>query len=738
MKCPYCGDNDTKVLDSRESTQSNTRRRRECNACNKRFTTYESVELGLTKIKKRSGKIVDFDQSKITEAIFKAAKAVGGENRKLAELLTEKIVEKLKENYNDENVPDVETVQDVVEKILIENGNAKTAKCYILYRDQHKKIRDTRKTFLEVADTMGEYLQRSDWRVNENSNVDFSLGGLILYSSGKMTANYWLNHVYPPEVADSHVNGDLHIHDLSMFCGYCAGWSLKQLLVEGFGGVRGQVRTKPAKHMDTVIGQVVNFLGTLQNEWAGAQAFSSFDTYLAPFAKADNMSYKEVKQCMQNYMFHSATPSRWGTQTPFLNLTFDWVVPEDMKDQKAIVGGKEADFTYGDCQKEMDLINKAFIETMLEGDAAGRVFTFPIPTYNITNDFDWNSENANLLFKMTAKYGIPYFQNFINSDLKPSDVRSMCCRLQMDLRELRNKTGGLFGSGESTGSIGVVTINVPRLGYISNSKEEFFQKLEKVMNIASESLEIKRKAVTKSMDNGLLPYTKRYLGNLDHHFSTIGLVGMNEACTNLLDKNIATEEGKKFAVETLEFMRNKLKQYQEETGHLYNLEATPAEGTSYRLARIDKKKFPEIKTAGKEEAFYTNSTQLPVDHTEDIFDALDFQDELQTKYTGGTVFHGFVGEQINSIEACKQLVKNVANSYKMPYFTVTPTFSVCAEHGYLKGKQETCPTCGNETEVYSRVVGYIRPVKSWNKGKKEEFAQRMTFSMPELTVQNAN
>ncbi|MBU2406577.1 MAG: ribonucleoside triphosphate reductase [Nanoarchaeota archaeon] len=424
--------------------------------------------------------------------------------------------------------------------------------------------------------------------------------------------------------------------------------------------------------------------------------------------------------------------------TPFLNLTFDWVVPEDMKDQKAIVGGKEADFTYGDCQKEMDLINKAFIETMLEGDAAGRVFTFPIPTYNITNDFDWNSENANLLFKMTAKYGIPYFQNFINSDLKPSDVRSMCCRLQMDLRELRNKTGGLFGSGESTGSIGVVTINVPRLGYISNSKEEFFQKLEKVMNIASESLEIKRKAVTKSMDNGLLPYTKRYLGNLDHHFSTIGLVGMNEACTNLLDKNIATEEGKKFAVETLEFMRNKLKQYQEETGHLYNLEATPAEGTSYRLARIDKKKFPEIKTAGKEEAFYTNSTQLPVDHTEDIFDALDFQDELQTKYTGGTVFHGFVGEQINSIEACKQLVKNVANSYKMPYFTVTPTFSVCAEHGYLKGKQETCPTCGNETEVYSRVVGYIRPVKSWNKGKKEEFAQRMTFSMPELTVQNAN
>ena len=551
-----------------------------------------------------------------------------------------------------------------------------------------------KKTLLNIEATMNEYLKNIDWRINENSNVGFSLGGLILYISGKITANYWLNNIYPSEVAEAHRNGDFHLHDLSMFCGYCAGWSIKQMLTEGFGGVRGQLQTVPAKHLDTVVSQMVNFLGTLQNEWAGAQAFSSVDTYLAPFVREDKLTYKEIKQNVQRLIFHLATPSRWGTQTPFINFTFDWMVPEDMKNEKAIVGGKEMPYTYSECQKEMDMLNKAFMEIMIEGDASGRIFTFPIPTYNITKDFDWDSDNANLLFEMTSKYGIPYFQNFINSSLNPEDVRSMCCRLQLDKRELKSKTGGLFGNGELTGSIGVVTINMPRIGHRAKTKEEFNEILERLMHIAKSSLELKRKVVTKYMEGGLLPYTKRYLGSFENHFNTIGIVGMNEACLNFLgpEYNLTTKEGKAFAEEVLDFMRETLKNYQEETGHLYNLEATPAEGTCYRLAKIDKEKFPEILSAGTQEIpYYTNSSQLPVGHTDDIFEALEMQDSLQTRYTGGTVLHGFLGEQVSNAEACKKLVKRIAHNFRLPYFTITPTFSVCPAHGYMSGEHEICP-----------------------------------------------
>ncbi len=645
--------------------------------------------MSITKIKKREGSIVDYDENKITEVIFKAAVAVGGSNKEIAKFLASRVTKRLQDIHID--MPTVEQVQDLVEKVLIENGHAKTAKAFILYREQHRKLRESKNLLMDIDKTMHEYLDKLDWRVNENSNVGFSLGGLILYISGKVTANFWLNNVYPQEISEAHINADYHIHDLSMFSAYCAGWSLRMLLMEGFGGVTGQLKTVPPKHFDTVVGQMVNFLGTLQNEWAGAQAFSSVDTYLAPFVRYDNMNYKKVKQQMQRLLFNIATPSRWGTQTPFINFTFDWTVPEDMKDQQVIIGGKLQDSKYGDYQKEMDMINRAFMECMIEGDASGRIFTFPIPTYNITKDFNWNSENANLLFKMTAKYGIPYFQNFINSTLKPGDVRSMCCRLQMDIRKLKMKTGGLFGSGEQTGSIGVVTINLPRLGYLANNKEDFFARLGRLMDLAKESLEIKRETVSKYMDAGLLPYTKRFLGTFDNHFSTIGLNGMNECCLNFLGKNIATTEGKQFTLEVLDYMREKLTQYQEETGHMYNLEATPAEGVTYRFAKIDKQKFAEIIASGTDEPYYTNSTQLPVNYTDDFIEAMDFQDEIQTKYTGGTVFHLFVGEKINDIETCKKLVKRLAYNYHMPYFTITPTFSVCPVHGYIPGEHHQCP-----------------------------------------------
>jgi len=654
--------------------------------------------------------------------------------------LSDRVVKSLEKRFDGE-VPEIEDIQDLVEATLISENFSKVAKAYIIYRKQREDVRKLKETMLEVDKVMDGYLDQIDWRVNENSNSGYSLSGLLMHAAGSVVANYVLTKIYPKEIAEAHRNGDFHIHDLSMgIAGYCAGWSLKQLLLEGFNGVEGKIEASPPRHLETALGQMVNFLGTLQNEWAGAMAFSSFDTYLAPFVRKDNLSYREVKQAIQQFVFSLNVASRWGGQTPFTNITLDWVVPEDMKEEPAIVGGKLMDFTYADVQKEMDMINKAFIEVMMAGDASGRPFTFPIPTYNITEDFDWDSENSYLLFKMTAKYGLPYFQNFINSDLDPGDVRSMCCRLQLNLKELRAKTGGLFGSGESTGSIGVVTLNMPRIGYLSDTKEEFFERISELMELAKESLEIKRKVVERNMENGLLPYTKRYLGTLNNHFSTIGLVGMNEALLNFMGKDIGTDEGRKFAVEILNFMREKLEQFQEETGHIYNLEATPAEGTSYRLARIDREKYPEIIAAGEEESYYTNSTQLPVGYTDDIFEALDLQDELQALYTGGTVLHGFIGEEIDNPEACKLLVKRIAENYHLPYYTITPTFSICRTHGYIAGEHFTCPKCGEPTEVYSRVVGYFRPVQNWNKGKKEEFRQRVEFDVEEnaLKVQRAD
>ena len=692
----------------------------------------------IKKVRKRDGRVVDFDQERITNAIFKAAQAVGGKNRKLSKKLSDKVVRILEEKYPDK-IPHVEEVQDVVEKVLTENGHYRTAKAYILYREQHKKIRETRKLIMDIEETMNGYLKQSDWRVNENSNIAYSFSGLLMHAGGSVIANYTLHNVYPPEIAMAHKDGAFHIHDLSMgITGYCAGWSIRQLLLEGFNGVPGKIESAPAKHLDTALGQMINFLGTLQNEWAGAMAFSSFDTYLAPYVRKDNLSYKEVKQRIQQFVFNLNVASRWGGQTPFTNLTLDWTVPEDLATEPALHGGKFLEETYDDYQEEMDIINKAFMEVMYEGDSKGRVFTFPIPTYNITHDFDWNSENADLLFEMTAKYGLPYFQNFINSDLKPGDVRSMCCRLQMDLRELRNKTGGLFGAGESTGSVGVVTLNLPRIGYLAENEDEFFTKLGSLMDLAKNSLEIKRKFVSANIKQGLLPYTKRYLGNLDHHFSTIGLLGMNEALLNFMGVNIASREGRSFALRILDYMREKLKQYQEETGNIYNLEATPAEGTSYRLAKIDKRKFPDMITSGTggrgqnprqslREPYYTNSTQLPVNYTDDIFEALELQEELQRKYTGGTVFHGFVGERISSGESCRKLVRRIAYNFRIPYFTITPTFSVCPNHGYISGEVYKCPQCGKETEVYSRVVGYLRPVRNWNNGKREEFKDRKEY-----------
>lgn len=645
----------------------------------------------ITKVKKRDGRIVHFDQNKITEAIWKAAQAVGGTDKELAKTLSDEVVAVLEEKFT-HKIPTVEEIQDVVEKVLVENGHAKTAKAYILYREQRKKARDMQKLLLSVGDVVEGYTNREDWRVQENANMVFSFSGLTWHVAGSVMAHYALNFVYPKEIGRAHVDGDFHLHNLSAsIVGYCAGWSLRQLLHEGYNGVPGTVESTPPKHLRTALGQMVNFIGTLQHEWAGAQAFSSFDTYLAPYVRNDKLNYKQVKQMVQEFVFNLNVGSRWGSQTPFTNITLDWRIPEDLKDQHVTLGGKLQDSVYGDYQEEANMINRAFIEVMTEGDRNGRVFTFPIPTYNITKDFDWGSEKSNLLFEMTGKYGLPYFQNFINSDLSPGDVRAMCCRLQLNMKELRKKTGGLFGFGESTGSIGVVTINMPKIGYLSKDDSQFFERLERMMILAKNSLEIKRKIIYRNFDKGLLPYTKRYLGHLNHHFSTIGLVGMNEACLNFFGESIATKQGKEFAIKVLKFMRDKLIEFQNETGHMYNLEATPAEGTSYRLARIDRKNYPNIIASGKNVPYYTNSTHLPVGYTDDIFEALKHQDDLQVLYTGGTVFHGFVGEKIEDGKAVALLVRRIVNNFRLPYFTVTPTFSVCPVHGYISGEHFHCP-----------------------------------------------
>ncbi len=660
----------------------------------------EETKSFIKNVVKRSGDIVSYDRKKIEKAIGKAIQAVEKfANPDKAAALTDSVEEKLRllmAGRRAHSIPAIEEIQDVVESALIEAKEVDVAKAYILYRARHEAVRDAKSLMLDINKTMDGYLAQSDWRVNENANVNFSLGGLILHNSGTITANYWLNNIYSKEIADAHRSAAFHIHDLSMFSGYCAGWSLRQLIVEGLGGVKDKITSKPATHLSTLVNQIVNFLGIMQNEWAGAQAFSSFDTYLAPFVKIDNLSEKEVRQCIQSYVYGVNTPSRWGSQAPFTNITLDWTCPADLRDKKAIVGGKEQDFTYGDCQKEMDLINKQFIKIMLEGDAEGRGFGYPIPTYNITKDFDWDSENAKLLFEMTSQYGTPYFQNFVNSDLNPSDVRSMCCRLRLDKRELRKRGGGLFGSDEFTGSIGVVTINLPQIGYLAKNEEQFFKRLDYLMDLAKQSLCIKRKVIQKLYDGGLFPYTKRYLKTLNNHFNTIGLCGMNECCLNFLGVNIVHPEGKKFAEKVLDYMRQRMQDYQEETGELFNLEATPAESTSYRLARHDKQNYPDIIASGTSDPYYTNSTQLPVDFTSDIFEALDMQESLQTRYTGGTVFHTYMGEQIKDWKACRDLVKAVMANYRIPYLTISPVYSICPVHGYLSGEHAECPKCKEE------------------------------------------
>ena len=656
----------------------------------------------LKSVVKRSGEIADYDRSKIESAIGKAIEAV--EKRKdpdRAAQLTDMVEEKLRiqlAGNRAHSIPAIEEIQDIVESVLIENKEVEVAKAYILYRARHEAMRDAKSLMIDINKTMDGYLAQSDWRVNENANVNFSLGGLILHNSGTITANYWLNNIYSKEIAEAHKTAAFHIHDLSMFSGYCAGWSLRQLIAEGLGGVPDKITSTPATHLSTLVNQIVNFLGIMQNEWAGAQAFSSFDTYLAPFIRADHLTEKQVRQCIQSYIYGVNTPSRWGSQAPFTNITLDWVCPDDLKNKKAIVGGKEQDYTYGDCQKEMDIINKVFIELMIEGDANGRGFAYPIPTYNITRDFDWNSENAKLLFTMTAQYGTPNFQNFVNSDLNPSDVRSMCCRLQLDKRELRRRGGGLFGADEFTGSIGVVTINMPQIGYLANNEDEFYKRLDYLMELAKESLCTKRKVIQKLYYSGLFPYTRRYLKTLVNHFNTIGLCGMNECCLNFLGVNITDPKGKAFAEKVLQHMRERMQDFQEETGDLFNLEATPAESTSYRLARHDKEQFPDIITSGTNEPFYTNSSQLPVDYTADVFEALDHQEALQTKYTGGTMFHIFMGEALKDWKSCADLVRTIASKYRIPFFTVSPTYSICKVHGYLIGQQFECPKCKAEKE----------------------------------------
>ena len=681
-------------------------------------------------IRTRSNELVSYNRQRIANAILKALEHIGERDDDLAQLLSAKVEVKILEKFHENSIPSVEEIQDIVENVLMNDGRNAAAKAYILYRNQHMKQRSARKVTIGIKETFDGYLKGTNWRVKENSNVNYSIGGLILHASGEITKNYWLDEIYTEEIAKTYRNGDFHIHDLQMFSGYCAGWSLRELIIEGLGGVENKIASSPAKHLFTLVQQMVNFMGCLQNEWAGAQAFSSVDTFMAPFVWIDKLSYEEVKQAIQSFVFGVNIPSRWGSQAPFTNVTFDWVVPDDLKDQAAIVGGKSIEKTYGEFQTEMDMINKAFLEIFLEGDANGRGFMYPIPTYNITKEFNWGSENAKLLWEMTGKYGTPYFQNFINSSLKPSDVRSMCCRLQLDLRELRQRGGGLFGSAEKTGSIGVVTINMPRIGYLTKgNKKSFFATLDRIMDIARDSLEIKRETVLRLLDEGLFPYTRRYLGStkLKNHFSTIGLIGMNEACKNFMGKNLLDNDARTFAKEVLFHMRERLQTYQQETGHFYNLEATPGEGTSHRLAGIDKGLYPDMEIPGEKHPYYTNSTQLPVEATDDIFDALDMQDDLQMLYTGGTVFHGFIGEAIEDTLTVNNLVKKIAYGYKLPYFTITPTYSVCKEHGYLSGEQETCPRCGKETEVYSRIVGYYRPIKNWNAGKKAEYDNRKTY-----------
>ncbi len=688
----------------------------------------------MIKVKKRDGSIVEFDLMKIQNAIEKAFLA---EHKAITKDMLEILSLRVTADFNRKIVKDVvavEDIQDSVEIVLIQAGYVDVARSYMDYRKKHADLRDIRKTELNYASVVDNYLKVNDWRVKENSTVTYSVGGLILSNSGAVTANYWLSQIYDKEIGDAHRNADIHIHDLSMLTGYCAGWSLKQLIQQGLGGVSGKITSSPAKHLMTLSNQMVNFLGIMQNEWAGAQAFSSFDTYLAPFVKVDNLSYKQVKQAVQSFIFGVNTPSRWGTQAPFTNITLDWTVPEDLKNLPAIVGGKEMDFTYGDCKKEMDMVNRAFIEVMIEGDANGRGFQYPIPTYSITKDFDWSeSENNKLLFTMTAKYGTPYFSNYINSDMKPSDVRSMCCRLRLDLRELRKKSGGFFGSGESTGSIGVVTINMPRIAYLSTDKNDFYSRLDHMMDIAARSLDIKRKTITKLLEAGLYPYTKHYLGAFSNHFSTIGLVGMNEACLNArwIKEDLTHEEAQNFTTEVLNHMRTRLSDYQERYGDLFNLEATPAESTAFRLAKHDRERYPDIITAGEpgEVPYYTNSSHLPVGYTNDIFSALDIEDKFQTLYTSGTVFHAFLGQRLPNWESCMKLVRKIAENYKLPYYTMSPTYSICREHGYLAGEVWKCPHCGKETEVYSRITGYYRPVKNWNDGKLQEFKDRKTYDV---------
>ena len=688
------------------------------------------------KVRKRDNSVVRFDVVKIKNAIEKAFVACNRQyNDDIIDLLALRVTSDFEPKIKDELVG-VEDIQDSVEKVLSESGYADVSKAYIIYRTQHEKIRNIASTTLDYKKLVDNYLKALDWRVKENSTVTYSVGGLILSNSGAITANYWLSEVYDKEIADAHRNAEIHIHDLSMLTGYCAGWSLKQLIQEGLGGVTGKITSSPAKHLSTLCNQMVNFLGIMQNEWAGAQAFSSFDTYLAPFVKADNLSYKEVKQGIQSFIYGVNTPSRWGTQAPFTNITLDWTVPNDLAELPAIVGGKEMPFKYKDCKKEMDMVNKAFIETMIEGDANGRGFQYPIPTYSITKDFDWSeTENNKLLFEMTAKYGTPYFSNYVNSDMEPSDVRSMCCRLRLDLRELRKKSGGYFGSGESTGSIGVVTINMPHIAYLSKNKEEFYARLDRIMDISARSLKEKRNVISGLLDAGLYPYTKRYLGSFNNHFSTIGLVGMNETCLNAkwIQKDLTAKESQEFTVEVLNHMRNRLSDYQEKYGDLYNLEATPAESTSYRLAKHDKEKYPDIITANESGTpYYTNSSHLPVGYTDDIFTALDIEDAFQTLYTSGTVFHAFLGERLSDWQNAALLVRKISENYKLPYYTLSPTYSVCSKDGYIAGEVWKCPKCGADTEVYSRITGYYRPVKNWNAGKTQEFKDRKTYSIEEM------
>lgn len=688
------------------------------------------------RVVKRDGKISEFDIHKISRAIEKAFISQNkATHPSVMDMLALKVTSDFESKIK-EDLINVEDIQDSVEKVLSESGYADVAKAYILYRKQHEKVRNMKSTILDYKEIVDSYVNETSWRVKENSTVTYSVGGLILSNSGAITANYWLSEVYDEEIANAHRQGDFHIHDLSMLTGYCAGWSLKQLLVEGLGGIPGKITSKPAKHLSTLCNQMVNFLGIMQNEWAGAQAFSSFDTYLAPFVKTDDLSYDQVKKCIESFIYGVNTPSRWGTQAPFTNITLDWVVPHDLADLPAIVGGKEMDFCYKDCQKEMDMINQAFIEVMIEGDANGRGFQYPIPTYSITKDFDWSeTENNKLLFEMTAKYGTPYFSNYINSDMEPSDVRSMCCRLRLDLRELRRKSGGFFGSGESTGSIGVVTINLPRIAYLSKNEEEFYKRLDHLMDLAARSLKTKRNVITKLLEEGLYPYTKRYLGSFNNHFSTIGLVGMNEACLNApwLRVNLGSKDAQAFAKDVLNHMRERLVIYQEQYGDLYNLEATPAESTAYRLAKHDKEKYPDIITASEndERPFYTNSSHLPVGFTDDIFEALDIQDDLQVLYTSGTVFHAFLGEKLPNWQAAAKLVRTIATNYKLPYYTISPTYSICQDHGYFAGEVDICPICGQPTEVWSRITGYYRPISNWNAGKSQEWEERVTYDMGE-------